>query len=66
MERFWRSVNYAEVYRQTYDSVNEAQKGLERYVMRDTQPRGGRTRRLTAKPPDACYVENVPTLPKTA
>jgi transposase InsO family protein len=48
VERFWRSVHYAEVHRQARDSVSEAQKGLERYVMR--YPRGGRTRRLTATP----------------
>jgi hypothetical protein len=45
-----------------HDSVSEAQKGLERYVMR--YPRGGRTRRLTAHPLDACDVENVPTPPR--
>ena len=39
VERFWWSVHYAEVYRQAYDSVSEAQKGLERYVMRYIQRR---------------------------
>ena len=39
VERFWRSVHYAEVYRQAYDGVSEAQKGLERYVMRYIQRR---------------------------
>ena len=36
---FWRSMHYAEVYRQAYDGVSEAQKGLERYVMRYIQRR---------------------------
>lgn len=57
-------MNYAKVYRQAYDGVSEAQKGLERYVMRYTLRRPHTA--LDGNPPDACYVENVPTLPKTA
>ena len=64
VERFWRSVKYEEVYRYAYEGVSEAKKGLERYVMRYNQRRPHTAR--DGNTPDECYLENVPTLPKTA
>jgi len=32
VERLWRSIKYEEVYLHAYDSVNEARRGLDRYL----------------------------------
>jgi len=33
VERLWRSIKYEEVYLHAYDSVSEAKRGLERYLL---------------------------------
>ena len=33
VERLWKSIKYEEVYLHAYDSVSEARRGLERYLI---------------------------------
>jgi putative transposase len=64
VERLWKSVKYEEVYLHAYDTVNDAQRGLERYFTLYNQHRPHSS--LDDKTPDEFYFENLPALPKTA
>ena len=64
VERLWKSVKYEGVYLHAYDTVNDAQRGLARYVTLYNQHRPHSS--LDDKTPDEFYFENLPALPKTA
>lgn len=64
VERLWKSVNYEEVYPHAYDTVNDAQRGLERYFTLYNLNRLHAL--LDDKTPDEFYSENLSALPKTA
>ena len=64
VERLWRSVKYEEVYLHAYDSVSEAQNGLDRYLTFYNQRRPHTA--LDNTTPDAFYCEHVPALSKSA
>ena len=60
VERLWKSVKYEEVYLHAYDSVSEAQSGLETYCTFSNQQRPHSA--LDDKTPDEVYFDNLPTL----
>ncbi len=60
VERLWKSVKYEEVYLHAYDSVSEAQRGLEKYFTFYNQQRPHTA--LDDQTPDEFYFDNLPTL----
>jgi putative transposase len=64
VERLWRSLKYEEVYLHAYETVREAQQGLERYLHFYNQVRPHRA--LDGRTPDGVYWENRPAQPAAA
>lgn len=58
VERFWKSVQYEEVYLHAYDSVPRARQGLERYFRFSNERRPHSS--LDGKTPDQVYFESLP------
>ena len=55
IERFWRSLKYEEVYLKSYDSMNQARRGIKSYIQFYNQERPHQ--RLGYKTPDEVYWE---------
>ena len=53
VERLWRSLKYEEVYLHAYETVHEAQQGMERYVTFYNQVRPHRA--LEGRTPEDVY-----------
>jgi len=64
VERLWRSLKYEEVYLHAYETVRDAQQGLDRYVHFYNQVRPHRA--LDGRTPDRVYWENRPAQPSAA
>jgi putative transposase len=58
VERLWKSVKYEEVYWHAYDSVAQAQLGLQRYFKFYNERRPHSS--LDGKTPDAVYFNSLP------
>jgi putative transposase len=58
VERFWRSLKYEEVYLHAYDSLAEARRGLERYLLFYNQRRPHSA--LDGLTPDMLYFSRLP------
>ena len=58
VERLWKSVKYEEVYLHAYDSVLQAQQGLQRYFKFYNERRPHSS--LDGKTPDAVYFNSLP------
>ena len=58
VERLWKSVKYEEVYLHAYDSVSQAQQGLQRYFKFYNERRPHSS--LDGKTPDAVYFNSLP------
>lgn len=59
VERLWQSLKYEEVYLHIYDTVSEAQQGLERYLMFYNQTRPHQA--LDGQTPDQVYSAHLTT-----
>jgi len=57
IERFWRTVKYEEVYLRAYESVNDAQRHLERYMTFYNSRRPHSS--LDEKTPDVVYFKQI-------
>jgi putative transposase len=64
VERLWRSLKYEEVYLRAYGTVQDAQRGLARYVQFYNQRRPHRA--LDGRTPDCVYWENRSAQPSAA
>jgi putative transposase len=64
VERLWRSLKYEEVYLHAYETVRDAQQGLDRYIHFYNQVRPHRA--LDGRTPDRVYWENRPAQPSAA
>ena len=64
VERLWRSLKYEEVYLHAYETVHDAQHGLERYLTFYNEIRPHRA--LEGRTPAAVYHEHQPTRPVAA
>ena len=64
VERLWRTVKYEEVYLHAYDTVKDAQDGLDRYLTFYNQGRPHAT--LDGNTPDEVYFSYLSGLPKAA
>ncbi len=58
VERLWKSVKYEEVYRHAYDTVSQAQQGLESYFTFYNERRPHSS--LDGKTPDTVYFNSLP------
>jgi putative transposase len=58
VERLWKSVKYEEVYLHAYDSVSQAQQGLQRYFKFYNERRPHSS--LDGKTPNAVYFNSLP------
>jgi putative transposase len=58
VERFWRSLKYEELYLHAYDSLAEARRGLERYLLFYNQRRPHSA--LDGLTPDMLYFSRLP------
>jgi putative transposase len=58
VERLWKSVKYEEVYLHAYDSVAQAQQGLQSYFKFYNERRPHSS--LDGKPPDSVYFGSLP------
>jgi len=64
VERLWRTVKYEEVYLHAYDTVRDAQAGLDRYLTFYNQGRPHKA--LDGNTPDEVYFSYLSGLPKAA
>jgi len=64
VERLWKTAKYEEVYLHAYDSVRDAQAGLERYLTFYNQSRPHSA--LDGNTPDEVYFSYLSGLPKAA
>lgn len=58
VERLWKSVKYEEVYLHAYDTVSQAQQGLESYFTFYNERRPHSS--LDGKTPDTVYFNSLP------
>ena len=64
VERLWRTVKYEEVYLHAYDTVRDAQAGLDRFLTFYNQGRPHSA--LDGNTPDEVYFSSLSGLPKAA
>lgn len=64
VERLWRSLKYEEVYLHAYETVRDAQQGVERYLSFYNHIRPHRA--LDGRTPDRVYWDNRPAQPSAA
>jgi putative transposase len=64
VERLWRSLKYEEVYLHAYETVRDAQQGVERYLSFYNYIRPHRA--LDGRTPDRVYWDNRPAQPSAA
>ncbi|NGZ10567.1 MAG: transposase, partial [Nitrospira sp. LK70] len=64
VERLWRSLKYEEGYLHAYETVRNAQEGVNRYMTLYHEIRPHRA--LDGRTPDRVYCDNLPARPIAA